>query len=241
MVAYNMLYVTRRQDGPTVDGLGNLRSQAASIIRAWLLTGDLEPGKLYTVSDFSAKLKVSATPIREALFDLANEGLVAPVKNRGFRVLALNEHDLDEIFELRMMLEVPAIRKIAQTGLGENAPALKALVKANQQYAAEGDLPSFLETDRQFHLSLLELSGNGRLCSIVARLRDQTRLWGLPNLATYGSLVPSAREHNELVIALERRDADTASEMLTSHLKHTRGIWAGKPEAIRKSGAKSRH
>ncbi|MGA3036632.1 MAG: GntR family transcriptional regulator [Vulcanimicrobiaceae bacterium] len=215
------------------DGLGNLRIQAASIIRAWLLTGDLEPGKLYTVADFAAKLKVSATPIREALFDLANEGLVEPVKNRGFRVLTLTEHDLDEIFELRMLLEVPAVRKIAQKGLGESAKSLKALIKEGQRYAAEGDLPHFLESDRQFHLSLLELSGNHRLCSIVARLRDQTRLWGLPKLAEVGNLVPSAREHLQLLSALEEGDGEAASETLMHHLQHTRGIWAGKPESVK--------
>jgi DNA-binding GntR family transcriptional regulator len=223
-----------------VEGLGNLRIQAASIIRAWLLTGDLEPGKLYTVSDFAGKLKVSATPIREALFDLANEGLVEVVKNRGFRVLTLTEHDLDEIFELRMMLEVPAVRKIAQKGLGESAQSLKALVKENQQYAADGDLPRFLETDRQFHLSLLEVGGNHRLCAIVARLRDQTRLWGLPKLAAVGDLVSSTREHVQLINALERCDAEAATEALMDHLQHTRGIWAGKPESVKKTRAPRR-
>lgn len=217
------------------NGLGNLRSQAASIIRAWLLTGDLQPGKLYTVSEFSDRLRVSATPIREALFDLASEGLVEPVKNRGFRVLSLTEHDLDEIFELRMMLEVSTIRNIASRGLGVETAALKALVKANRKYAADGDIPAFLETDRQFHLSLLQLGGNQRLCSIVARLRDQTRLWGLPKLVTSGTLVPSAEEHAELLKALEKRDADLAAAMLTRHLEHTRGIWAGRPEPLKKS------
>src|SRR5215469_11841442 len=91
----------------------SLREQVQVVLRTSITTGELEPGQLYSVGDFAERLEVSATPVREALVNLAHDGLVEIVRNRGFLVPELSDHDLDEILQLRLFLEVPAVEQVA--------------------------------------------------------------------------------------------------------------------------------
>lgn len=208
----------------------SLREQAGEVLRASIVAGELAPGEIYSAAALAERLGVSPTPVREAMLDLANAGLVEPVRNRGYRVLEPDEQDLDEISELRLMLEVPAMRKLAERGDDRRLAPLTRTVEAIESAAAEGDLAGFLLADRRFHLALLELAGNRRLVRLVGQLRDQTRLEGLKPLAESGRLMASAREHGELLDALRAGDADRAEALMRQHLEHTRGLWAGRAE-----------
>jgi DNA-binding GntR family transcriptional regulator len=208
----------------------SLRDQARQAIRTSVITGELEPGPLYTIGAFASLLGVSATPVREALGDLANDGLVQIIRNRGFVVPPVSEHDLDEIFELRLMLEVPAVGRSAGRLDDAGRAACRLNVEEGKTAAQAGDLVAFLEYDAAFHRELLLPLGNARLVEIIGRLRDQTRLYGLPDLAVQGLLTVSAKEHESLLEAVEAGDAERAQEEMTRHLKHTRGSWAGRSE-----------
>lgn len=208
----------------------SLRQQAGEVIRASIIGGELEPGEIYSATVLAERLGVSPTPVREAMLDLASTGLVEPVRNRGFRVIAPDERDLDEISELRMMLEAPAMRRVVELASDDQLAALGAVVDEIESTAARRDVAEFLLADRQFHLGLLETTGNGRLVRLVAQLRDQTRLMGLKPLARSGQLMASAREHRRILDAVRERHADRAEALMRTHLEHTRGIWAGRAE-----------
>ncbi|HWN32778.1 MAG TPA: FCD domain-containing protein, partial [Pseudonocardia sp.] len=94
------------------------------------------------------------------------------------------------------------------------------------QAAEDGDMTVFLESDRDFHLSMLALLGNGRLVQLVEMLRDQTRLYGLRTLAKEGKLVATSLEHFGLLDAMLAGDPDRAAEAMVKHLAHVRGDWA---------------
>ena len=91
----------------------SLREQVRRAIRSDIVTGNVRSGEVHTVGAFAERLGVSATPVREALLDLANERLVEVLPNRGFRVRSLSNHDLDELVELRLIVEVAAIDRLA--------------------------------------------------------------------------------------------------------------------------------
>lgn len=200
------------------------------MIRAGIAAGDLEPGVIYSATSLAERLEVSPTPVREAMLDLTRDGLVEAIRNRGFRVLTVSDKDLDEICELRIMLEVPAMRNVIARASDEDLRALEEPMEAIEAAASEGALPAFLLADRSFHLGLLELGGNTRLVQLVVQLRDQTRLAGLKWLAREGRLLTSAREHPPILEAVRQRDVKRAEELMVAHLRHTRGIWAGRPE-----------
>jgi DNA-binding GntR family transcriptional regulator len=170
----------------------SLRDQALTAIRQALVTGRIVPGQVYSAASLAAELGVSNSPVREAMLALVDDGLMEAVPNRGYRPVALTGADLAEITQLRLLLEVPAAGLAAETGLGDRIGELTELVVRIEQTAAAGDLAGNLEADRRFHLLLVEACGNKRLTEMVARLRDQTRLYNLPALAASGALVASA-------------------------------------------------
>ncbi len=208
----------------------SLREQVRGVLRTSIITGELEPNRLYSVGSVADRLGVSATPVREALADLAHIGLVEIIRNRGFVVSEPTDHDLDEILQLRLMLEVPAIEHVAGRVPPEQIEACRRRVEQGKQAAVKGDLTLFLEADRDFHLRLIATFGNERLVRILEQLRDQTRLYGLRELAANDRLLASAQEHETLLDAVERGDAAAARTEIERHLRHTRGSWAGKVE-----------
>jgi len=228
----NSAHATRRLASPALARLKteNLRSKAHAAIRASIVTGELEAGGLYSVSYFASRLGVSATPVREALFDLAHEGLVETVRNRGFRIPLLDDHDLDEIFEIRVLLEVPSMRRLAD--VVDDATMRKGRHHALRtvECARRNDLVGFLQNDRAFHECLLRTLGNRRLVSVISRLRDAVRLYGLAGIVGSPALVATAKEHLELLDALVQHDASRVERLMMRHLEHTRGIWAGRAE-----------
>ncbi|SNR65455.1 GntR family transcriptional regulator [Blastococcus mobilis] len=211
----------------------NLRQEIAVALRAALVTGEMRPGVVYSAPALAQKFGVSATPVREAMLDLAGEGLVEPVRNKGFRVAELSEQDLDEITYLRSLIEVPAVVDVASAmddRMRPRAEALRPLARAIERLAEKGDLIAYVEADRRFHLALLDLTGNRHLVDLVANLRARSRLYGLQQLAERGELAQSAREHEEIVdLVLEGR-SEAAGDLMRRHIRHVRGAWAGQKE-----------
>lgn len=157
---------------------------------------------------------------------LVDEGLLEALPNRGFRVCSFTERDFAEIFELRMMLEVPGVGRAAEPGVGEHEERLRQLADVIERTAEEGDLAGNLQTDRDFHLILLEATGNRRPADSVACLRDRTRLYNLRTLAAGGDLRESAAEHRPLLEAVLRGERARAEELMRRHLSHVPGDWS---------------
>lgn len=218
-----------------------LRQQVAHALRAALVAGEMRPGVLYSAPALAEKFGVSATPVREAMQDLASEGLVDAVRNKGFRVTHLSDRDLDEITRIRMLIEVPTIGEVARQCGAEMAPQVEALRSSAREIealAAKRDLIRYVEIDRQFHLALLALAGNRHLVDVVGNLRARSRLYGLQPLADRGELGATAREHERLVELVLARDVEGATSLMAQHISHVRGDWAsGRPSQLPDSPA----
>ncbi|QKW09288.1 GntR family transcriptional regulator [Streptomyces sp. NA04227] len=203
-----------------------LRDQVAHALRAALISGELRPGQVYSAPVLAEDFGISATPVREAMLDLAREGLVEPVRNKGFRVTEVNERDLDQYTEIRLLIEVPMAGRIAATAPRESLEALRPVAEEIVAAARDHDLIRYLEADRRFHLSLLALSGNDRLVETVGELRKRSRLYGLTVLDERGELLPSAEEHLELLDLMLRGDIEGTERCMARHLGHVRSLWA---------------
>lgn len=214
-------------DLPDLGGRISLRERITASLRAALVSGQMIPGVVYSVPMLAERFGVSATPVREAMLDLVNEGIVEPVPNKGFRVVEMAEADLDDITEVRRLLEVPTVVALCGHVTDAEAEPLRRMAEGVRVAAAEGDVLAYLAGDREFHLALVTLSGNARLVDLVDRLRAQTRLYGLTHLAESGRLVESAEEHLGLLDAVLAGDADEVERVMNEHLDHVRGSWAG--------------
>jgi DNA-binding GntR family transcriptional regulator len=224
-------------NSPALGAVGtrrNLREEISQTLRAAVISGELRPGVVYSAPSLATQFGVSATPVREAMLDLAKEGLIDVVRNKGFRVTELSEKDLDELSELRALIEVPTVGRIAESGIPpEVADRLRSLGEGIEQAATDRDLITHVALDLEFHLTLLGLAGNSHLVETVRTLRSRSRLYGLRSLAERDALVPSSREHVELVDLIVAGEAATAKRLMNRHIRHVRGIWAeGSPAHI---------
>lgn len=222
---------------PSIGDRLSLRETIADSLRAALVAGQMRPGVVYSVPSLADRFGISATPVREAMLDLAKEGLVESVRNKGFRVTELTQKDLDDITQLRALIEVPVVVRLAQVADPSDIERLRPLAQAIVDGAEAGDLIAYIEADRQFHLSLLELAGNRQVVDVVRDLRARSRLFGLERLLQQHRLTASALEHFELMDALLRRDVPGTEEIMQRHIGHVRGIWAAVPEDPAADGA----
>ncbi len=202
------------------------REQAREVIRGMIVSGKMAPDGLYSVPKIASDLSVSATPVREALLDLVREGLLRPVRNRGFQVVIMTPKEHDDVYQIRLLLEVPSVHTIASgSQSAQQMKELYALAELTRKFAGEGDLIAYLNADRQFHVLLIDLLGNAPLTQLVASLRDRVRLIGLANTGAKSHIIKSAEEHFELLDAIAARDADRASDVIRRHLKRSRDVW----------------
>lgn len=209
-------------DGP------DLRTRARDALLAGITTGSLSVGVIYSVPLLAEELQMSATPVREALLELASDGLVESVKNRGFRVTPITDKALDEICEIRELLEVPATVAAASLISDDDIERLAGLAGDIHKFAESQDMVGYLTADREFHMLLLSAGKNEALVGLVGKLRDLTRLFNLQNLARAGELTPSADEHLEMVELLRARQAKQLGALMRKHIRHTRESWAGR-------------
>ncbi len=210
---------------------GSLREQVSRALEAALVAGELEPGEIYSAPALGERFGVSATPVREAMLDLARDGFVEVIRNRGFRVVEMSEDDLDHISQIRLLVEVPTTAQVGPLLTPERFEELTRSAQAIEEAAARGDLIDYLDSDRRFHVDLLSTLGNPRLTELVDRLRRQTRLFGLNELVRTGRLNASAHEHFALLETLRSGDTAATTELMSTHIRHTRGLWVGRDES----------
>ncbi|GAA2079620.1 GntR family transcriptional regulator [Streptomyces albiaxialis] len=210
---------------PAVPDRLSIRDHVAHALRAALIAGELRPGSVYSAPHLAAQFGVSATPVREAMLDLTREGMVEPVRNKGFRVTELSPRDLAEYVAIRELIEVPTVGQVALSGDAEKLEELRPVTREIVEAARAGDLVGFLEADRRFHMALLELAGNRRLVEVVGELRGHSRLYGLAGLAESGQLMESAEEHEVLLDLVLARDAGGAEARMRTHLGRLRSQW----------------
>jgi DNA-binding GntR family transcriptional regulator len=214
----------RRRPGLGLGPIGPRPSrtrEVLDIVRASIVDGELAAGSLHSVAELAATLGVSRTPVREALIELASRGMVRFERNRGVRILQTSIHDLQEIFEIRLLLEVPAARR-AVVGMRPDAVrALRSHLASMERAAAAGDEGRLWTHDRAFHHALMVASGNRRLADVVDVLRDMVLLRGVTTAGRARSLAAIVAEHRAIFEQVEARDADAAAAALRAHIEHT--------------------
>jgi DNA-binding GntR family transcriptional regulator len=212
-----------------VSGAGSgasLREEAIRALRAAIVYGELEPGRLHSAPALAARMGMSVTPVREAVLELVSRGMVTPVRNRGFTVVRAGAAELDATLQLRMLLEVPAIGRLAGRLDDGAARAASELAEDCVQAAHAADLTAFLDLYRRFHLCLLEAYGNARLATLVDRLRDRLRFEGFREAGGRVTLADVAEGHRSILAAVLAGGPDEAEAAMREHLLLTRSVWA---------------
>ncbi|MEB8343735.1 GntR family transcriptional regulator [Streptomyces endophyticus] len=189
----------------------SVRGQVLDALRAALVSGDLAPGEVYSGPALGERFGVSATPVREAMQQLAREGAVEVVPNRGFRVTRRSDRELAELAEVRALVEVPVVTRLARTVAPARWAELRPLVRATTAAAVVGDRAGYAEADRVFHRALLAFAGNDQVVRVADDLHRQVG-WSTSDLAV------DAHQHVVLLDALVAQDCGAVGLLVREHI-----------------------
>ncbi|WP_051845292.1 GntR family transcriptional regulator [Streptomyces sp. NRRL S-813] len=224
--------------GKLVEGLAALearpsrRNEVTRDLRAAVISGQMRTGVVYSAPALASQFGVSPTPVREAMLNLSKEGLVEIVRNKGFRVVEPSEEELDDILELRMLLEVPMVTKLAAMGVSSaDLVELDKLADETVRHAENRDITGHVTADIDFHLALLALTDNSQIVDVVRVLRAKSRLFGLDSPAKAERLLASSREHRQLVALLRARDTVGTQDLMGRHISAVRELWGRDSES----------
>ncbi len=202
----------------------SLTARVRESIRQAIIDGSLEPGSLHSVQSLADIFKVSRTPVREALIDLAGADMVEFERNRGVRILETSVHDLEEILVLRILLEVPATHRAAGRIDPDGLNALRQELDAMVEAAEADDELTMMQHDRRFHELINTASGNSRLTEYVDSLRDLILTRGVSTVHSTRSLPEIVAEHEGILSGLASSDAEAAASAMKLHLVNTASL-----------------
>ncbi len=196
------------------------RDRAFEEIRRRILENELPAGTQMLETEVAAMLAMSRTPVREALIQLANEGLVEIRPRHGMRVKALSPDDIAEIYDLLTCLEATAAELAATRGLsGAELAALDKTVVDMDKALERGDLREWAKVDQRFHDLLVVASGNKRLQDVVAAMRDQAHRVRMATLMLRPTPTDSNEDHQAVIKAIRDRDPEAARAIHHDHRK----------------------
>jgi DNA-binding GntR family transcriptional regulator len=191
-------------------------------LKAAIVDLRLPPGDPLREATLAGQLGVSKTPIREALTRLEREGLVETTSFKGAVVTGYSAQDLRELYELRELLEIAAIRAAA-TGMPEEDRArMTRIITESRTLRQSGDFAGLATLLTEFDDLIFEQVRNGRIRALVANLRAHLTRIGHLTAALPGRVETSVEEHEKIVEALTRRDPDLAQQAMSEHIRSVR-------------------
>ena len=197
---------------------------AADLIRQAIVDGRVAPGQRLKEEELAQQLGISRTPIREALLVLQTEGLLEGVPNRGATVRTYDVAALDEMYELRAVLESHAARRAATRVTPEQLDILRASCDRFSALVGGDDIPALVAENGVFHDTILAAAGSERLSGMLRQvvalpLTYKSYVWYSPEQAS-----ASYHYHQQLVKALERGDGERAELVMREHVFEARDV-----------------
>lgn len=198
----------------------SLADHVYEVIRNAIVIGELAPSSLHSVNDIAQRLAVSRTPVREALLKLEEQGMVSFERNRGARILETTVHDLEELFSLRILLEIPAAYRAAKrvdvASLKKLQAILGELISAYRNESTNAR--AHLEPDARFHKAIAAMAGSRRLATILDNLFDQQMIADGTSGGYTRSKEDIIKDHENIFDAIARKNPDAAAMAMKEHL-----------------------
>lgn len=215
------------------------QDRAYEALRQRLVGGQYEPGTQLREEPLASELGLSRTPVRVALKRLVADGLATSDAGQGVRVAAWTRHDIEETFQIRILLEPYAARLAAESS---NESLVISLCECNKEMGEalrdfdKGSIARIQEVNHTFHWLLLEHSGAPRLRSILENMIEMPVITRSFHLATREELYQSLNHHEDLLQAVQANDGELAHDVMQLHLRMSRARFLRHRDAWGKKG-----
>ncbi|MBX6389966.1 MAG: GntR family transcriptional regulator [Frankia sp.] len=203
---------------------------AAEALRSSLARGDLAPGQRLVEGDLAEQYGITRTSVRAALIDLAAEGLVERIPNRGARVRVITVDEAVAITECRMVLEGLCAARAARLATDQQIASLRELDEQLREAVAAGEPLRYSELNRTLHRRVVEIAAQPVADEVLDRLNAQLVRYQFRLSLRPGRPKESLGEHLAIIDAIARRDEAAAEAAARAHL-------ASVIEALRQAGS----
>lgn len=207
-----------------LDSYKPLREVVTETLREAIVNGVLKPGERLMEIQLAEELGVSRTPVRESIRKLELEGFVVMVPRRGTYVADLSIKDINEVYEIRTVLDVLAAGLAAERITEEEQEQLERILFQVGELVEANDIEKLIEVDSQFHDILYRASRNDRLVGIINNLREQFTRFRSISMKYPGRLKNTLEEHTRLVEAIAQRNPDLAQQVAREHMENSEQI-----------------
>jgi len=197
-----------------------LAEWAYGTIKQAILNMELRPGAHMTIEETAHELGTSRTPVREALLRLESEGLIRAVPRVGYYVAEISRRDLEEVFELRALLESYAAKRATPLLTDDELAHIDELLERGCAAVDKGNLREFLDFEAALHAAITSHAQNSHLSRVMMSLADLIYRERVMSIESIENVRLSCAEHTRLVQALHERNPEKAGTLMWEH------IWA---------------
>lgn len=199
-----------------------MSSNLFSQLQKDILTGKLKPGQKLTEQAICKEYKVSRTPVREALRQLETEGLVENILNRGAFVVGLSQQDFEDMFELRKIYEVQAVKWAIERISDEEMEALEETFEFMEFYTLRNDVDKMLTINAGFHQIIYEASHNRMLHQLLSSYQTYLKYRSQEDVYAGNYLTTVLEEHRMIFKAFTEKDAEAGAEAMELHINNSK-------------------
>jgi DNA-binding GntR family transcriptional regulator len=208
----------RRPDGGAIGESQQLSHKVADYVRERIMTGQLPDGQFLRTESLAAELKVSATPVREALMSLQSEGTVHWEPRRGFRVVNVSEQDVRDLFQVQAYIAGELAARAAAELDADTLDELRQLQAQLEEAAKKGDLTTADAINDEIHRRINKASDSHRLATLLKQTVQYLPLKYFGTVAGWAQA--AAHDHSVILQALSAGDAELARAAMASHVRH---------------------
>ena len=199
-----------------------MKHQIYQIIKKEICDGNYPPGQWLQEKELAEQLNVSRSPVREALKQLVDEGLAIEYPNKGVFVKEFTVKDIEEIYDLRTLLESYAIKNSVKTLTSINIQELMDILQKLVKCYEDNDLAHYIEIDSHLHQYIITLGGNSLVVDIYRRVYSQSQQFRIYSLTTQRRFDDSVTEHRGIVENLIAGNWKEADRINRIHLSLSR-------------------
>lgn len=196
----------------------SLAEGVARNIREAILLGKLRPGEKIIENELANRMRISRSPIREALRILEQEGLITLFPRKGARVTEISPREVKEIYAIRANLESLAAKLAISNLKTTQMERMENLIKRMSIETKKNDIENVIKLNEKFHELIVNAGDNQRLNQLIQSLKNQIQRFRIASLSLPGRLKVALTEHQKIVEAFRKRDGLLAGELMREHI-----------------------
>ena len=206
--------------------IGNIRNEPKYLrdlifetLHQAIFSGKFKPGDRITEKEITEELKVSRTPVREALYRLASTGLIKIIPHRGFIISRWSSKEIKDVIELRIALEIFAVKLAIQRILPNEINELKTLIVKMDKAVKKEDMMKASHLNYLFHNKIILASKNKELFEVTEPIKNKIHHFRIISISSPNRLKESFEEHKKILDAIINKDIELAQELTSKHIK----------------------